>query len=300
MPLASEKIRLLLGFGVDLAARTAPSAQHVPAGRRTRNFVLGTYAFTWIPMLTMIGFGADVHTGPAQLIFAVAACGPSLVAAIMWLAHPRDRRPSRIPVWWVIPLGLVVGAAIPALPAVVLHSSQLSQSSSAAVADGGGLLGFLGLTLMAGPLAEEFGWRGYLQPRVRNRHGVATTTAIIGSVWAIWHLPLFFLHGTGQHAAGLLSVRGVTLLAGLIPFSLVMLLLVERLRGGVFAALAAHFGFNAGDSLVPNPGTMGMLLELAVLLLIAFGAAAVYRRDASASRRTRTRRSSTNVDRAAP
>jgi uncharacterized protein len=102
----------------------------------------------------------------------------------------------------------------------------------------------------------------------------------------IWHLPLFFLHGTGQQAAGLLSVRGVALLVGLIPFSLVMLFLVERLRGGVIAAVAAHFGFNGADAMVPNPGAAGMLLELAVLVVIASGAAAVFARDSKSSARS--------------
>jgi membrane protease YdiL (CAAX protease family) len=208
----------------------------------------------------------------------------------MWLAHPRERRPVRQPVWWVVPLGLVVGAAVPGLPALVLHGNDLStvsQNSSAALAEAGGLVGFVGLTLLAGPLAEEFGWRGYLQPRVRREHGILAAAAIIGLVWSVWHLPLFFLHGTGQQAAGLLSVRGVTLLVGLFPFSLVMLFLVERLRGGVLAAVAAHFGFNGADSLVPNQGTVGMLMELAVLVLIAFAVAVVYLRDGKSSAPTR-------------
>jgi len=265
-------------------------SEAAPVRRRARRFVFATYAFTWIPMIVLIGLGADVRGGPAQAVFAVAACGPSLMAGVMWLAHPRERRPVRQPVWWVVPLGLVVGAAVPGLPALVLHGNDLStvsQNSSAALAEAGGLVGFVGLTLLAGPLAEEFGWRGYLQPRVRRKHGILAAAAIIGLVWSVWHLPLFFLHGTGQQAAGLLSVRGVTLLVGLFPFSLVMLFLVERLRGGVLAAVAAHFGFNGADSLVPNQGTVGMLMELAVLVLIAFAVAVVYLRDGKSSAPTR-------------
>ncbi len=267
--------------------RATCTSRHVtteltPAKVRTRQFVFATYAFTWIPMLTLVGLGADVRRGPAQVVFALAACGPTLMAAVMWLAHPRERRAYRRPVWPVIPLGLLLGAAVPCVPALVLHMNDLtalSLSSSAALADAGGLLGFVGLTLLAGPLAEEFGWRGYLQPRIRRNHGVAAASLLIGLIWAIWHLPLFFLHGTGQHAAGLFSVRAVALLAGLIPFSLVMLFLVERLRGGVPAAVAAHFGFNGGDSVMPRPGVVGTLLELGVLLLIALGAALFYMRD---------------------
>lgn len=41
-------------------------------------------------------------------------------------------------------------------------------------------------------LAEEMGWRGYLQPVLQKKFSSAVLSLIIGIVVAFWHLPLFF------------------------------------------------------------------------------------------------------------
>ena len=45
--------------------------------------------------------------------------------------------------------------------------------------------------ILAMPLlwGEEFGWRGYLQPRVFPNRPV-TAAAVTGVIWAVWHYPL--------------------------------------------------------------------------------------------------------------
>jgi len=48
-------------------------------------------------------------------------------------------------------------------------------------------------------IAEELGWRGYLQPLLQKRMGSAPLSIIIGLIVAIWHLPLF-LQGNDIHS----------------------------------------------------------------------------------------------------
>lgn len=250
--------------------------------RRIVVFVGLSYAPAWLTLAVLIAVGADIGDGGASAAFTIAMCAPSLVAGSLWLWRPRERRPSRPPHWWAASLGLVLGAAVPALPAVVLHLKDLSAlvSNAADVAAGvGGVAGVVGMTLVAGPLSEELGWRGYLQPRVRRVLGPLPTALVIGVTWSLWHLPLFFLPGTTQHESGLLSLSGILLLVGFVPFSLVILFLVERLRGGVLAAIAAHAGFNAAGALMPTGGPAASVLELAILLTMAAAVALVYRRD---------------------
>jgi membrane protease YdiL (CAAX protease family) len=48
--------------------------------------------------------------------------------------------------------------------------------------------------ILGGPLEEEFGWRGFLMPRLTSLVGQTWATLIVGVVWASWHLPLIACH----------------------------------------------------------------------------------------------------------
>lgn len=51
---------------------------------------------------------------------------------------------------------------------------------------------FLFWGLISGPLSEEFGWRGFLTDILFDKKKATRNALIIGFVWGLWHLPLFF------------------------------------------------------------------------------------------------------------
>ncbi len=55
------------------------------------------------------------------------------------------------------------------------------------------------LSVIYGPLNEEFGWRGYALDRLLVRYGFTKATLFLGFVWGIWHLPWFFTPGQAQY-----------------------------------------------------------------------------------------------------
>jgi len=57
---------------------------------------------------------------------------------------------------------------------------------------------YLILMMFLGGGQEEFGWRGYAMPRLEKEYGVWVGNLILGTVWGVWHLPLWFIEGTGQ------------------------------------------------------------------------------------------------------
>jgi uncharacterized protein len=86
------------------------------------------------------------------------------------------------------------------LPAVMvlgtlLRPGALASFDISALAPGIGYLGaFVLMVVLGGPLFEEPGWRGFALPRLqRLLHGPLVGGLILGSLWALWHLPGFLV-----------------------------------------------------------------------------------------------------------
>ncbi len=77
-------------------------------------------------------------------------------------------------------------------------SEQFSLSKEFSAMKGWGILGTI-VPLVLAPLIEELGWRGYGVDSLRVYFDLFTTTMIFGFLWAIWHLPAFFIKGYYQN-----------------------------------------------------------------------------------------------------
>lgn len=64
-----------------------------------------------------------------------------------------------------------------------------------------GILWFLVLliSLISGPLNEEFGWRGFALDRLFVKYGFTGATLLLGFIWGIWHLAWYFTPGQAQY-----------------------------------------------------------------------------------------------------
>lgn len=51
---------------------------------------------------------------------------------------------------------------------------------------------------------EEFGWRGLLLPALSKIFKFQIAALVVGAIWGIWHLPLFFMHGAAQYQSNFL------------------------------------------------------------------------------------------------
>jgi membrane protease YdiL (CAAX protease family) len=103
-------------------------------------------------------------------------------------------------------------------------------------------------------------------------------TGIIGVAWGLWHVPLFFLDGTGQYDKGLVSLEGALFFLGLFPLTFTILFVSERLRGGVWAAILLHAAWNLTEELVPALSSTGLWVEFFLTTLIAVSVGLYWRR----------------------
>ena len=62
------------------------------------------------------------------------------------------------------------------------------------------------LTILLAATIEEVGWRGYGEDSVASYFSWFTESIIFGTVWALWHLPLFGIEGTYHYGLRQLGI----------------------------------------------------------------------------------------------
>ncbi len=91
--------------------------------------------------------------------------------------------------------------------------------------------------IILGPLSEEIGWRGYLQDQFKSKHSLQVSL-LIGIVWALWHLPLFFIIGTTQQVN---DVNFFTFVLLLVLQSYIMTYFYNKYKGSLFVSIFIHY-----------------------------------------------------------
>lgn len=252
-----------------------------------------TFVTTWAFWFVAIALGGSPTSSPTVIPFLLGGFGPVFGAIVVRIR--RGRRHEPVPahtvrlalsarLLWVLPLLVLASATVmgAALLADLLGGPAVSLTEGQKlIANVGGLAPFIISMVIAGPLAEEPGWRGTAYPRLRATMSRLQAGLVLGVVWAVWHLPLFFINGTVQSELGLFSWSGLMFTLSVLPMALLTGYAYER--AGVVAAIAVHFGVNATVALltVKSPVTQAFILAVQVVVVIvlpAFHRAAPQRR----------------------
>lgn len=85
-------------------------------------------------------------------------------------------------------------------------------------------------------VAEEIGWRGFLQEKIDKHCGHLTTPIILGFIWALWHYHFFLL--------GTMSVPLILFVLGCIAESFGYYWITKKSKGNVIPASIWHFTGN--------------------------------------------------------
>jgi membrane protease YdiL (CAAX protease family) len=161
-------------------------------------------------------------------------------------------------------LPLLASILIPVIATVVVWIgyslvSDLPPATLVADLTAAGILLMFADTLIRGPLGEELGWRGYLQNELSKRFSLLRASLIVGVIWGLWHLPLWFVSGY-QGADLLLYIAAF--FVGLVAFSVIIGFVYGRGRNLLYAILL-HQMLNFS----------GRLLEIDELIVLAASSA---------------------------
>jgi membrane protease YdiL (CAAX protease family) len=95
--------------------------------------------------------------------------------------------------------------------------------------------------LLGGPLEEEFGWRGFLLPRLSARIGNIWATLLVGILWASWHLPLMLTHLWGPFWYFLPMLMAAAVFASLAYWAT---------GGSILGPILVHYVFNTCSTML--------------------------------------------------
>lgn len=103
---------------------------------------------------------------------------------------------------------------------------------------------------------EEIGWRGYALPRLAARLGLGRASLLLGVVWALWHLPLFFVPGIDNYGQSF-TIFALQVTAISVP----MAWLYARTGGSLLLVMLMHGASNQTRNVVPSavPGASDAL-----------------------------------------
>src|SRR5215207_3865380 len=179
----------------------------------------------------------------------------------------------RVGLWWY----LFVLAGIPAiilLSTVFLPGALASFEASAVPSTlflyvvAGPVFLFIG-----GPVFEEIGWRGFALPRLQRLHGPLAGSLILGTLWGLWHLPLFLIPAWDTPHGSLPEVALFVILA--VSIAVVLTWVFNNTKGSVLLAILAHGSINSAAvsvyALFPAPAVTGGITNV----VIGFGVAAL-------------------------
>ena len=191
--------------------------------RNPWKFFLLTFAYSWVIWIPSVldGIGIElpfIVTGYSIVVIIIGAFAP-MMAAITLVVREEGWKGTRVFLkqaldFRIKPVYLVLALALPVLIHAIAHYLALAVGLDVAktlipteipVAPIVLAIPTFILMLVIGGGQEEFGWRGYAQEPLQEKIGVIPASLVIGVIWGIWHLPLWFMAGDLHSAYSFLA-----------------------------------------------------------------------------------------------
>ena len=96
--------------------------------------------------------------------------------------------------------------------------------------------------------SEELGWRGFALDALQKKTNAIYASIILGSLWALWHLPMFLTEGFGQHDNHLPFGQ---FFITLVLLSIIITWFQNNTKGSLVPAFTIHAFINLSGEVLP-------------------------------------------------
>lgn len=201
--------------------------------------------------------------GYANPLFVISVYAPAIAGLALTLRHYGIRGLGsflRRLTFWRMPL---VGWAflVLGIPAVFYAGAAINGTLTGPEALAT-LLPSLALMLVLGPM-EEFGWRGVALPLLQRKYTPFVASLVLGVIWAVWHLPAFFLGGTPQSGWSFGSF-----FLGVMAITMILTAMFNASAGSLLIAALYHFQMNNPAWPDAQPWDSVLFAVIAIVLVI--------------------------------
>jgi uncharacterized protein len=238
-------------------------------------FYILAFGISWLGMISAVlaSRGIAPFYRPYFLVLSIFfAIGPALAAVIMsQVAHGKTGVRDLLKgltrwrvgvVWYIVAvlspvLLLTVAQVVTKLLGLTVTIPVPQVNLSPYVIFGFGV-NFLGNT------CEEIGWRGFALPRLQKRHNALIATLIVGTLWALWHLPLIFL-------AGPMSEYPFLWFISIVTDAFMYTWIYNSTKGSILLVALFHGSLNIFGAFIPgvSPVVNALLNCVVAIVLVA-------------------------------
>jgi membrane protease YdiL (CAAX protease family) len=257
-----------------------------------------TFAISWAIWLGLILGSLPIQTPAGAVLNIVAIGGPSIAALVLatLLGRCELRRLlagfslSRLSVRWTV-VALVLPLAMMAAAIAVSVTVFGAPRPAVTVGVAGVVVAkFVRVLFLGGPVGEELGWRGFALPRLQQHRNALDASILLGLVWGLWHLPLYFVLGTGQSELLRAGTSPAFAIGGFIGWtiglSVLFTWLFNQTGGSLIVVILFHAAVNLAAFLPTAVGSGGpaSLLNVLITWLVAIAVVVRFGRARLASR----------------
>jgi uncharacterized protein len=136
------------------------------------------------------------------------------------------------------------------------------------VSDPTGLIVMLIMITITGAMGEELGWRGFALPRLQSRMSALSASILLGTLWVIWHAPLWFAGlGYEENSFVAYAITGIS-------FTVLVTWACNNTRGSLVIASLFHLTLNISVNIIESKALYVhafLFLAIASIVVLIYG-----------------------------